>query len=122
LPDDVYLEEPFSEIDTTGEDSVNPYPETKHVVGYKHTHIIIMIIKHSADPKFSQVTKECGTSHRNTKYTELLCYKCIIRMSHIILTALYIAEKRLSHIRILEIQVNIKVGCRFYWMCHCAAE
>jgi len=37
LPDDVYFEVPFSEMDTTGEDSVNPYPETKHVVRYKHT-------------------------------------------------------------------------------------
>jgi len=37
LPDDVYLELPVSKMDTTGEDSVSPYPETKHVVGYKHT-------------------------------------------------------------------------------------
>jgi hypothetical protein len=40
-----------------------------------HKHNIIII--YSADPELIQVTKECGVSHRYTKYMELVCYKNI---------------------------------------------
>ena len=57
LPDDVYLEVPFSEMDTTGEDSVNPYPETEHMVRYKHTnkqththtHLLLLLLLYDMD-------------------------------------------------------------------------
>jgi len=63
----------------------------KHTHTHTHTPNIIITI-HSADPKLSQVTTECTVSHRNTKYTEVVCNKNVMRMSYVLLSAIYTAD------------------------------